>query len=437
MNLLQETLVSLFSSLHASGSDITIGELLDGLRLADHIVGEAQIKDFKTNLKLLWRVTTDAQVENGFERAWDQVEWRIRDLLARVRDPSSLYQDAASKQQLEPLPMLKPVEIAETTPKADVSIALFDENSSEIKPPVEVKSPVDPSTEGNGSYRAVEENGGGRSHADRQGDDTSKKRGGHSPRHFTGRHRFKFKVATDAPQLQPPVGVVPVGVPPNLKVGRAEAIFAYTPISRLSMTYMWRYLRRPVADGPANVLDIEATIEQVAHQGFFLTPVYRRWQSNHAHLMFLIDQNGSMSPFHSVVKDLVDTACEETSIKQVDVFYFHNVFDDRIYKDDHLTSWMTVDDAVRHCTANTSILIVSDAGAARGYRNNARLQTSRRMIIRLQQSTDLIAWLNPMPRDRWIDSSAELIANEIQMFELDTYGFSSAVDVLQGRGITS
>jgi hypothetical protein len=115
--------------MRASGSDITIGELLDGLRLADDM-SEVQIRDFKTNLKLLWSVTTDARVESGFEKAWEQVEPRIRDLLATLRDTSSLHQDVASKQQLEPLPILKPVEIVETPPKAEVSIVLFEEEIS-------------------------------------------------------------------------------------------------------------------------------------------------------------------------------------------------------------------------------------------------------------------------------------------------------------------
>jgi uncharacterized protein with von Willebrand factor type A (vWA) domain len=58
------------------------------------------------------------------------------------------------------------------------------------------------------------------------------------------------------------------------------------------------------------------------------------------------------------------------------------------------------------------------------------------MLLRLKNRTDLIAWLNPMPHIRWRNSSAQMIALMVQMFQLDVDSFSSAVDTLQGRGAT-
>lgn len=60
------------------------------------------------------------------------------------------------------------------------------------------------------------------------------------------------------------------------------------------MVYLWRYLRRPIADGSADVLDVAATIDQVARQGFFLAPAYRQREVNRARLLLLIDQDGSV-----------------------------------------------------------------------------------------------------------------------------------------------
>ena len=78
----------------------------------------------------------------------------------------------------------------------------------------------------------------------------------------------------------------------------APELHAYWPLSQREMIYAWRYLRRPIADGVADVLDIAATIAQATRQGVFLGPVYRRREQNHAHLYMLMDQNGSMMPFH-------------------------------------------------------------------------------------------------------------------------------------------
>jgi uncharacterized protein with von Willebrand factor type A (vWA) domain len=273
--------------------------------------------------------------------------------------------------------------------------------------------------------------------------DSFKPPGGPSAYPQSGQRRFggsppKFTVRSEAPAPMPMVGALPIKIPSDHQAfNYTNAIYAYRPISRLAMAYAWRYLRRPVSDGPANILDIESTIALVAHQGFFLSPVYRRWQSNHAHLMFLIDQGGSMIPFQSITKDLIETAQQESSIKQVDVFYFHNFFDNGLYADEYLTKWVGIDQAVESCTTNTSLLIVSDAGAARGLTRAKRIRATSQMLLRLRQQTNLVAWLNPMVRVRWKNSSAQVIADEVQMFQLDVDGFSSAVDALQGRGTVS
>src|ERR1051325_4294114 len=96
---------------------------------------------------------------------------------------------------------------------------------------------------------------------------------------------------------------------------------SYWPVSRRFMSYIWRYLRRPLHDGPADVLDVQATVEKTARQGFFLAPAYRRRTRNYAHLILLIDQGGSMVPFHRFTRDLIETAQDESNIGHVAVFY--------------------------------------------------------------------------------------------------------------------
>ncbi|MBW4500489.1 MAG: VWA domain-containing protein [Scytonema hyalinum WJT4-NPBG1] len=210
---------------------------------------------------------------------------------------------------------------------------------------------------------------------------------------------------------------------------------AYYPISRRSMVYSWRYLRRPVADGPLDVLDVNATIEQATRQGFYLTPVYRRREQNNAHLLLLLDQNGSMTPFHRFTRDLVETAIYESCLQpeKVNVFYFHNVPAASVYKDLYLTEPIALQTVLETCDNETSILIVSDAGAARGYRKLERIRATTSFLFQLKRYTSLIAWLNPMPEERWIGSSAEIIANLVPMYQMDNNGLSNAIDIVRGQ----
>lgn len=245
--------------------------------------------------------------------------------------------------------------------------------------------------------------------------------------------------------LQPPtaeqqpessLGSVPVQAP-FLPMGDEDltTLHSYTPITRRSMVYLWRYLRRPVADGPPDVLDIEATVQQATRQGFYLAPVFRRRERNQAHLVLLLDQNGSMMPFHRFTRDLTETARQESTLlpENVNLFYFQNVPGTSLYVDPYLTEPIARQQVLTLCSSDTSVLIVSDAGAARGSRKQERIRAVSRFLFQLKQYTNLVAWLNPMPEERWIGSSAEIIANLVPMYQMDTNGLSNAVDVVRGQ----
>jgi len=175
--------------------------------------------------------------------------------------------------------------------------------------------------------------------------------------------------------------------------------------------------------------------EQTARQGFFLYPVYDRRQRNYAHLVLLIDQGGSMVPFHRFTRDLVETARDEqeSQIWQVELAYFQNVPPPHVFRDPHLTEPLPLEHVLAGFTADTSVLLVSDAGAARGYRRNERIRATAEFLVRLKRWTTLIAWLNPMPQSRWASTSAQFIARLVPMFQMDRDGFSNAINALRGQ----
>ncbi|NEP61904.1 MAG: VWA containing CoxE family protein [Symploca sp. SIO2G7] len=202
---------------------------------------------------------------------------------------------------------------------------------------------------------------------------------------------------------------------------------AYYPISRRYMVYSWRYLRRLVADGREDVLDVEGTIAKVCEQGFFLEPKYSRREENQAELLLLLDQEGSMTPFHRFTRDLVETAQYESNIHQVQVGYFHNVPAEYIYRDPYLTEKVLFTSILAECDGNTSILIVSDGGAARGDRRSERFSATAQVVWHIREHTKLIAWLNPIPRKRWQGSTAQFLAHLVPMYPLDPHGLNQAI----------
>jgi len=141
-----------------------------------------------------------------------------------------------------------------------------------------------------------------------------------------------------------------------------------------------------------------------------------------------------MMPFHRFTRDLVETASAESFLlpENVQVFYFHNIPVEGVYRDVYLTDPIPLLEALVGCDSDTSVLIVSDAGAARGYRRQERIQETTRFLRRLRQRTTLIAWLNPMSQRRWMGSSAEILAYLVPMYAMDRLGFGDAIAALRG-----
>ena len=212
---------------------------------------------------------------------------------------------------------------------------------------------------------------------------------------------------------------------------KLQCLENFWPISQAQMTYTWRYLRQPLLDGD-EVIDIERTIADAAYRGFYLSPSYRRKPRNHAHLLLLLDQDGSMMPFHPFTRDIVKTATAKKSrLREVETFYFSNVPTDYLYMDDRMLEPVAISKVLKSCSKDSSILIVSDAGATRGYRRRERVDATLEFILQLRELTQRISWLNPMPERRWVNTSASIIAHLVPMFAINPTGFNSAINLLQ------
>ncbi|USR92719.1 VWA containing CoxE family protein [Phormidium yuhuli AB48] len=223
--------------------------------------------------------------------------------------------------------------------------------------------------------------------------------------------------------------------PPDLPAPPDELTFLDSdyPITRRSMSYAWRYLRRDVPTGPATLLDVAATVDSAARQGFFLAPVYQRQRENQAQLLLLVDRNGSMMPFHHFTRDLVETARYESALnpERVHVFYFHNIPAASVYDNPYLTRPVPLRQILSRCDANTALLIVSDAGAARGYRERTRVRATVQVLQDIRHYTNALAWLNPMPSSRWSKTSAGILRHLVPMFPMTPEGLSEAIDTVR------
>lgn len=207
----------------------------------------------------------------------------------------------------------------------------------------------------------------------------------------------------------------------------------YFPVTERQMKQSWRSFRRSVREGAATEFDIEATVNQIGRQGLLLQPVLIPPRVNRAKILLLIDQDGSMVPFHALSNRLAETALRGGRLGKAGTYYFHNCPIDYLYQDPYHQQAVLISHIVTCiCSENTGVLIFSDAGAARGGFSEERYNLTKAFLEKLQQRVRYISWLNPMPKKRWSGTTAGEISHLIPMFEISPQGVQAAIGVLRG-----
>ena len=225
----------------------------------------------------------------------------------------------------------------------------------------------------------------------------------------------------------------------------------YLPISRRQMIKTWHFLRREENAGNSDVIDIPGTVRKIAENGIFLEPVFRNGRANRIKtLAIFADCRGSMSPFSALTQRLIHTARNEGGLKDTAVYYFQNFPLKYVYQTPELLRPLKIENIMRQANPSFTVaMIISDAGAARGNYVPMRIEAVLGRASKtpkdppgflelLRQHFAQVVWLNPMPRERWIGTSAEQVAvamegNMYPVFEKGEFDFQLVIKAMMGR----
>ena len=236
------------------------------------------------------------------------------------------------------------------------------------------------------------------------------------------------------------------------------------PLAYRQVAQAWRRLRQPVRQGAPTELDVEATVERRCRLGIISDVVLVPRRRNTARLLLLVDRRGSMLPFHHFADEVCAAIQQAGNLENVARYYFHDapargadeavlaplsnqlfpVLDTilpeipplsagSLYNDPRLLSPQALDKVLETHAEGAAVVLLSDAGAARGYYDLVRLLNTVAFLKALRIYTTRYVWLNPLPRARWANSTAAEIARHAPMFPLDQAGMYRAVNVLRGQ----
>jgi uncharacterized protein with von Willebrand factor type A (vWA) domain len=197
-----------------------------------------------------------------------------------------------------------------------------------------------------------------------------------------------------------------------------------------------RRLRRFAREGAADELDLEATIEGTAKQGW-LDIRMRPERHNAVKVLVFFDVGGSMDPHIKLVEELFSAATAE--FKNLEFYYFHNCLYDGVWKDnarrwsERTPTW----DVLHKFGHDYKVIFVGDAAMSPyevshpgGSVEHFNEETGAAWLSRVRHIYPATIWLNPTPERQWEYSNSTKLIRELMngsMYPLTLEGLDDAM----------
>lgn len=200
-----------------------------------------------------------------------------------------------------------------------------------------------------------------------------------------------------------------------------------------------RRLRRFARQGAADELDMDATIDGTARQGW-LDIHMRPERRNTIKVLLFLDVGGSMDAHVKMCEELFSAA--KTEFKHLEFFYFHNCLYEGVWKDNRRRHTEKIDtwDVLNKYPADWRAIFVGDATMSPyeitmpgGSVEHWNEEAGAVWLKRATQQWDKVAWLNPSPERYWNYSASVGLIREVideRMYPLTLDGLEKAMRAL-------
>jgi len=221
----------------------------------------------------------------------------------------------------------------------------------------------------------------------------------------------------------------------DVKVGVRQFELALRRLRRLSSRN----------EGPADELDLEATVDETAEQAGRLSLVWQKSRKNAVRVVLAMDVGGSMHPYLRLCSQLFSAVNSQTHFKDLKTYYFHNCIYDWLYLDTEMSTRRAVPTSrvLHDLGPDYKLIIVGDAAMAPSEllsRNGiiwwgaSNEEPGIEWLRRLRRHFDHSVWLNTIPREQWEWAygarTIGMVRQVLPMEELSLDGLQAAVKKL-------
>jgi uncharacterized protein with von Willebrand factor type A (vWA) domain len=178
-------------------------------------------------------------------------------------------------------------------------------------------------------------------------------------------------------------------------------------LSPRSLKLALRRLRRWAREGAADELDLDATIQATAHQGW-LDVQTRPERRNAVKVLLFLDVGGSMDPYIHLMEQLFSAARAE--FKHLIPFYFHNCLYEGVWRDNarRWSEQTPTFDILRTYGAEYRAIFVGDAAMSPyevlhpgGASEHWNTEPGQVWLQRACAQWPHHVWINPVPEAHW------------------------------------
>lgn len=208
----------------------------------------------------------------------------------------------------------------------------------------------------------------------------------------------------------------------------------YIPINKEILLNSWRNSHSTSKVITHHKIDIKETIKNIGQTGFFTEAVYQKLTVDNC-LIILVDVGGSMIAFHPLCIRIIETAQQSNFRGKLKIFYFRNVpYYNKIYTQPSLIKSTSLNPIANYDhVSDNALLIISDAGAARGSKEIKRIQGTLNFLNKTNLIIKHLSWINPMPAKRWRRNTAHEISKIVDMFPATNLGIKKAIRNLSNK----
>ncbi|WP_343693652.1 hypothetical protein [Chitinophaga sp.] len=214
----------------------------------------------------------------------------------------------------------------------------------------------------------------------------------------------------------------------------------YFPVKSRELQQVWRTLKSNNEGQEGAAIDIIATSNLIAKQGYFSGFRYIRNRINQLQLFVFVDESETMAAVESFGEEICAAARASGIYPELRSIYFNTVPLHDTKKDDY---WFNDASGIPsislnhlfspYLRKNIVVMIYSDGGCLKNGMTKAVATKMKAFVKHLRKKVAYVSWVNPSPLPRWSNCDLDNITGNIPMYESTRNGFERAVATLKGK----